>query len=79
MWVPYKLRCASSHGENSLPTFCYRQDDELQVIRVVNRLLDAFLTAELVKWLEKDEVTQTECAEKIRIAVENDAYWRGRN
>ena len=78
IWVPYKLRCASFHGESSLPTFCYQQDAELRVIRVVNRLLDRFLT-ELVRWMMDDEIAQAECMERVRQAVANPAYGNGRD
>ena len=79
IWVPYKLRCASFHGESSLPTFCYQQDAELRVIRVVNRLLDGFLTTELVKWLTDDETAQAECMTRIKQAIANPAYVYGRD
>ena len=79
IWVPYKLRCASFHGESSLPTFCYQQDAELRVIRVVNRLLDRFLTAELVKWLTDNETAKAECLTRIKQAVANPAYGYGRD
>ena len=70
LWVPYKLRCASFHGDRSLPTFCYWNDAELQVIRVVNRLLDALLSVVLVKWLTEDPTYMA----NIRKAAENSAY-----
>ncbi len=55
-WVPYQIRCASFHAEAALPTYCFEKDRDLQVIRVVNRLLDRFLTEQLPKWIvETDE------------------------
>ena len=70
VWFPYKLRCASFHGDKSLPTFCYAADGELHVIRVVNRLLDIFLTSELVKWINEDP----ERMNGIRTAAQHPAY-----
>lgn len=55
-WVPYQIRCASFHAETALPTYCFEKDRDLQVIRVVNKLLDRFLTEQMPKWIgEKDE------------------------
>lgn len=70
VWIPYKLRCASFHGDKSLPTFCYAADGELHVIRVVNRLLDIFLTSELVKWIDEDP----ERMNSIQMAAQHPAY-----
>lgn len=52
-WVPYQIRCASFHAEAALPTYCFEKDRDLQVIRVLNRLLDCFLTKELALWIGK--------------------------
>ena len=74
IWLPYKVRCASFHSESKLPTFCYSHDSALRVIRVLNRLLDSFLTRELPKWISIDPATQAEIQRRIRKAAMNEAY-----
>lgn len=59
-WVPYQIRCASFHAEAALPTYCFEKDRDLQVIRVLNRLLDCFLTKELALWIGKDFMKEGE-------------------
>ena len=50
IWLPYKVRCDSFHAEKCIPAICFRHDEELNALRVINRLLDRFLTEELLKW-----------------------------
>ena len=57
VWMPYKLRCGSFHGESALPTFCYSDDSIVRTLRVINRILDRFLTDQLPVWLASDEKT----------------------
>ena len=52
LWYPYRLRCTSFHGESALPTFCYSDDNRIRELRVINRLLDRFLTDQLLAWLD---------------------------
>ena len=75
IWIPYRMRCASFHSESALPTFCYAQDSSLRVIRVLNSLLDCFLTKELPKWLSTDPAAQAEIQSRIRKAAMNEAYF----
>ncbi len=53
IWLPYKLRCESFHAERCLPTICFRNDRNLNALRVINCLLDRFLTEELFRWFVK--------------------------
>ncbi len=55
IWFPYQLRCNTFHSEAALPTFCFAEEDRLKVLRVVNRLLDRYLTEELPKWMRREE------------------------
>ena len=55
IWVPYKVRCASFHAEAAIPTYCFEKDRDLQVIRVLNRILDSFLTEQLACWIKTEE------------------------
>lgn len=76
--IPYRIRCEAFHAGNALPTFCYKDDAELQVLRVVNCLLDNFLTQELAFWLDTDVSAETKQQVMLKQAVENRAYdkWR---
>ena len=76
--IPYKKRCDSFHAENALPTFCYENDGELKVLRIINRLLDCFLTRELALWLDSDKPAERKRQAMLNQAVENHAYdkWR---
>ena len=54
IWLPYKMRCDLFHASKCLPTICFRHDEEINAIRVINRLLDHFLSAELLRWFISD-------------------------
>ena len=75
---PYWIRCDSFHADSALPTFCYADDAEVKVLRVVNRLLDRFLTAELPGWISADEQTAREHTGRIVQAANLPCYdkWR---
>lgn len=55
MWLPYKLRCDSFHNDVAVPTFSFADDPSIRVLRVVNHLLDLFLTQETPRWLADAE------------------------
>ena len=74
VWLPYQIRCSSFHGERALPTFCYRNDNLLSALRVINRLLDIFLTDQLPLWLNSDEPAVTDRNNRLRKAALNPAY-----
>lgn len=76
--IPYKIRCESFHAGNALPTFCYKDDAELKVLRVTNRILDRFLTQELALWLDTDDDAEGMRQMMLRQALENHVYdkWR---
>lgn len=74
VWLPYKIRCSSFHGERALPTFCYRDDNLLRALRVINRLLDLFLTEELPLWLDSDESSVADRNNRLKKAAFNPAY-----
>ncbi len=75
---PYWIRCASFHAESALPTFCYADDGDVKVLRIVNRLLDRFLTAELPGWISENEQTAREHTARIEQTVNHTRYdkWR---
>lgn len=75
---PYWIRCESFHADSALPTFCYADDGDVKVLRVVNRLLDRFLTAELPGWISADERMVREHARRIEQAANHPCYdkWR---
>lgn len=75
---PYWVRCESFHADSALPTFCYADDGEVKALRVVNRLLDRFLTAELPGWISADEQTTGEHTGRIEQAANHPCYgkWR---
>ncbi len=74
VWLPYKIRCGSFHGENALPTFCYSDDNLLRALRVINRLLDRFLTGQLSFWLDSDKRVIEERQRRLEKAVMNPVY-----
>jgi len=51
IWFPYAMRCEWFHTDKALPVFCFAEDRSLKVIRIMNRILDSFLTRELPVWL----------------------------
>lgn len=71
IWIPYKIRCASFHGEAALPTYCFGDERDLRVLRVLNMVLDHFLTDELAVWMNRAPETQRNLNEKI----EKTAQW----
>ena len=75
---PYWIRCASFHADSALPTFCYADDGDVKVLRIVNRLLDRFLTAELPGWISENEQTAREHTARIEQTVNHTRYdkWR---
>ena len=75
---PYWIRCESFHANSALPTFCYADDAEVKVLRVVNRLLDCFLTTELPGWISADEQKAKEHTARIEQAANHTCYdkWR---
>ena len=74
VWFPYKIRCSSFHGENALPTFCYSDDALLNTLRVINRLLDGFLTSQLPLWLRSDDRAIEDRRIRLEKAALNPAY-----
>jgi len=74
VWLPYQIRCGSFHGEKALPTFCYSNDNLLKALRVINRLLDRFLTAQLPLWLDSDERLIENRQGRLEKAALNPAY-----
>lgn len=74
VWLPYKIRCSSFHGERALPTFCYRDDNLLRSLRVINRILDIFLTEQLPLWLNSDESAVADRNNRLKNAALNPAY-----
>ena len=75
---PYWIRCALFHADSALPTFCYADDGDVRVLRIVNRLLDRFLTAELPGWISTNEQIVREHTARIERTVNHTRYdkWR---
>ena len=63
MWFPYQLCCSTFHSDKAVPTFCFAADDRLKVLRVVNQLLDLFLTEKLPRRLESEGAPEREEAD----------------
>ena len=59
----------------------FADDAEVKVLRIINRLLDRFLTAELPGWISADEQTARERTSRIEEAVNHTFYdkWREHN
>ena len=75
MWIPYKLRCGSFHGEKNIPFLCFGGDRELKAIHAVNVLLDAFLSEELPVWLlYNDNSSEPICEAMLQKGINNKAY-----
>ena len=69
VWLPYQLRCKYFHAENALPMFCFSEEHPLSTLRVVNKLLEQYLDANLPQWFG-DENLNNCLLPTIRTAID---------